>query len=192
MAIVTATEIKTYLNWGADTSNDTFFERLAAEGQNKIETWCGQKLEAAALTRIFSGDGGSTYDLTFLPLNSITSISYRTDVFSSYTALTATDYTYQKINGINTVIYKYKFIEGWLNYKIIANVGFESGSMPYELKAVICEMASVALRDSGKGGGTLGISSKAEGGQTGGLQTNYADNWTAWRKRLLPYRKQTV
>jgi hypothetical protein len=124
-----------------DSDDKNLIEDHLIPGVSKaIETYCGRNiLDKAALTEYYSGDGDDTLQLKQWPINSVTSVHYRSgsgwDESSDWaTALTANDDFYIESEKGQLIATVSAWSEAKKYYKVIYRAGWAEANIPEDIK----------------------------------------------------------
>lgn len=152
---------------GYVTKYDTLLSSLITAVGKRFENYCNRLFEyGASLTEYYSGSANETFIVVKRPpIASVASLYDDTDrVFGSDTLIDADDY----VVGDQTVELKYsKFLKGILNIKVTYAGGYETATIPGDLKlAAMMQVAFIFKRRADLG--LTGIS-----GEGGSISVQY-------------------
>lgn len=115
------------------------YDFLISWVQSRAESFIGRSLEVAERTVYLDGSGKQTLILPVIPVQSITSISIdQGRIFE--TAVSEQDYYCDLKSGI--LYFDYPIPNGKGIVKIVYTAGFDSGSLPYDLRMAMIECIS--------------------------------------------------
>ncbi len=179
-------KIKRYLNI-ENNDNDNFFEILLSAVIKKIDNYINQNIQAAENTLYFNGNGSVYYIIPYFPVNSVTSLHYRTAPNEAWTELTNnTDFYLANKGTILTEIYYemgycYKY-----EYKLVFNSGYTT--LPADVELIIYQMFKIAYDESVPGKDLLGVSTVTENKLNISVATQHIDLTPRFQRDLAPYR----
>lgn len=192
--IVTLNEVKEYLN--IDTTNseyDNILTTLIVSASKEIERLCNQPIEVNDMVEIINGTGNQYYRFSYFPINSITSIKYRSNInqnFDDITAIDSNSYTLLKDGNLYVIYYEDSFKTGRYNYEIKFSQGYTV--VPDEIKTIASEMVQVAFRKTNYKEGTLDVSQFTQNIRAIIHTTQYKNMWDEWLRRLSNFRRVNV
>ena len=139
-----------YLNI-TESTYDTVITNLLTQASSKIESMCGQPLEAQAVTSYFEGGFGDWLHVKYSVPFTVTSISYRDEPLDSWTAIDSGSYTTQGQWIYNDETFSESY------YKLVLSVGYST--IPDDLKHYASELTAAYYKASRHGDNTIGFGS---------------------------------
>lgn len=166
MAITTNTLIKSdwlYID-SSDTSKDTLLTTLISQASAYLRSYCNQPIEQESVDKIFEGDGTTWHDFYYTVPITISSLSYRDSPIESWLSISNSPTVYSIQNS--TLYYDDTYSEAW--YKAVLSVGYASGSIPDDIKAIVSQMVVELYKATAHGDDSTGVSqvSITQGGVT--------------------------
>lgn len=188
MAIITTAEVKERIDITGSTY-DTQISNIIDKVDQTIKTWAGQSIEAESKTINFEGKGKSYFLFANMPVNSITSVKYKTEPLGSQTTVSSSDYGIVETDGIYKLYNKNTFYAGYL-YEVVFNYGYNT--VPEDVKNTAIEMAMALIYDSdflGGDDGRFGFASKQlNSGDAGSSTVNYINGMrNEWITTIMRY-----
>jgi len=137
--LTTLANVKTALEI-TGTDDDTYLESLIDRVSTIIESYCDREFDSQTLTEIFDGTGTEDYQTEEYPIDSITSLSYRTTTLNEDNWQTIESEYYHFYEDQGSVHYMNKFKEGVKNYKLVYVAGYSD--IPDDLEQAAIDMIS--------------------------------------------------
>ena len=137
--ILTVEEVTAILGIPTSDTLEAQYEFLIQWIQSRAESLIGRALELSERTVYMDGSGKNTLILPVMPVQSIASISFDSSrVFA--TSVDSADYYCDMRSGV--VYFDYCVPEGRGNVKVVFTAGYDSASLPYDLKMAMIECIS--------------------------------------------------
>lgn len=183
------------------TEKTTLFESFNIwinEAFERIRLHCNQTIQATSQTisidfnRLGKDEGGYYVILPVLKLPiTITSVTYKTDIFDTATTIGSSYYSLVNYNGIQKLYFQYpptNSVAGYVN----CTVGFTDANMPELIQQVAVEMVAEIHEESKTGKNRLGVATLGESMQGAGVNTAYYQLTPRHEKLLNPYQLLTL
>lgn len=188
MAIITAAEVKERLDV-TSSDYDTQIGNIINSVDDTIKSWAGQSIESTTKTEKFEGNGKDYHLFKNMPINTITSVKYRTDPLQALQTVNSSNYAIVETDGIYRLYNDDTFYSGY-NYEIEFNYGYDT--VPEDVKNVAIEMAMALVYDAnflGGNDGRFGFSSKQiNSGDAGSSTVNYLNGMrNDWVTTIMRY-----
>ncbi|MBE2228256.1 MAG: phage head-tail connector protein [Ignavibacteria bacterium] len=188
--MITLTTLKNYLNI-TDNSKDTFLQLCIDSSVKEIEDYLNRTITLDDYTEYINGNNRNLIYLRNYPIIEITSVKYFNeydafeDIFSTGDTPANSVLILSQTNSIK-LLKGYFFFYGCKNIEIIYQAGFDSNTVPEDIKMVILELASTRFYNSALSGHSrLGKSSDNINSATG-ESTTFKD--VEWKTILSKYK----
>ena len=204
MSLVTRNQLAAHLGRNTRTDENKFenwaIQAIAAVSDELAsDRWCGQPLEYTTVTAEFLAPRGRRV-LLYHPVLAVTTLEYRDDEFSAWTAVADADFTLELRGGVYSVVMRTAHF-GRL-YRATATVGYwptdAEGSKPVGVSDVPLGLQQVALdmltwRYEEAFGNRRGVKSESDAGAGVGSSlfrqfVSRSAKEAEWRRDVAPYR----
>lgn len=178
MAIITNTDVKTYLSVTESTFDSTITDYIS-KVESEIIDMIGQEVESGTRDVIFKGNGKTRHLLLNNPVTLLNTLSYRAVPTDDWTVVSSSDYTLYEADSVYWIYYN--LFNSSYEYK--ANITYGYATVPEAIKSVAIEMTTDKLLDSNilniNDAFRHGLNTRAEGvnGYTGTTSFKTADYW---------------
>lgn len=159
--LVTITEVKQFVkpkDTNFEVSLSSFYTNIISYVSDSIENYCKKTLVAKDFTGYYNTSNCDTLYLDNTPINSVSSLKYRTDPTQPYSNNVITSSNQKILIYPNYIqIYNGYLNSGFKAIEIIYNAGLTT--IPGDLKLVTLEMCQMIYNNSNRGNSFLGLKS---------------------------------
>lgn len=165
MAYLSKTVFKNdWLRLELDTSLDQMIDRLIATAEEELESVINQPIEQQAVSLTFRGNNSFEHSLYYTVPVTLTSLSSRVDPLQAWAVCPISDYALVDRPHGAGIYYAGGFNE-YIEYKIVANVGWTAASIPGDIKTAGYEFMKELFNETPYAGQAdrFGLSAITEG-----------------------------
>lgn len=185
MSWITTKQCKDYLGI-KDNNSDSFITDLISYCQEYILNYINQPLLTSTSQYIFEGNDSEYRVLKYFPIQSLTSLKFKTNQLSTLTDCDATKYSLITTEEGTKLYFDSKFLKNTF-YQVTYVYGHTS--VPVDVQGVLIEMVAIGFKNSNERIGLQSINQSVNGISA---TTQFKDEQPKWNKILNKYKYITI